>query len=524
MVPKMTSNDIVTPKVNGTPSFDFESSYGAHVPEDKDQALVQTPYGKAMVIRSRKLQPENGSSSSDMIMREMELTDWTQASNDDQATKSSPNTSQVPSSSAPKRPAKLFSPTKYPSVDPNVGDDVICLYGRGRVVEIRPPSDANDHPVVVVLLSSWRLAGRSRVTCYLQMKKDAIQVVRKKKLYEMNVYEKVEYAQQLKARAAEQFAAKQYDEALQTYSYAVDAVRYVQHNKTSSNEVRADLLVTMVTCSNNAGTCCLQLDRKDEAHRFATLALSLIDAMEERKGNNIHKVLNREGTSDAKFFGQWKVKSYLLIARAVQKNDADQAIDVLKKAHDVIAYYTGPEQQKLASTADAKKSIQQLVVNDKEVKKLHAHCKERRKLLKEKEKKRAQKMFASTSGGNESPAKETPTKSIFEEEKKEIQEGSPILPFGLPKFSTEPMKKQVSFSEHVREKVYDPSKEEHMDDNSVQEHLAKMKAAASTVIAKASGFWSGEDEAVTVVAAAAGVAAGVALTCLGWHFLRPSKS
>lgn len=54
----------------------------------------------------------------------------------------------------------------------------------------------------------------------------------------MNVHEKIEYAQDLKASATSNFSAKRYQEALDFYAKAVDTVRYVQHDTSSSNENR----------------------------------------------------------------------------------------------------------------------------------------------------------------------------------------------------------------------------------------------------------------------------------------------
>lgn len=97
-------------------------------------------------------------------------------------------------------------------------------------------TDIRDHQTVVVRISSWRLARRSVVTCFLS--KDAVRVVRPHSIYEMNVHEKIEHAQELKEEASSRFAAKGYEEALKLYSKAVDAVRYVQHTSGSSNEIR----------------------------------------------------------------------------------------------------------------------------------------------------------------------------------------------------------------------------------------------------------------------------------------------
>ena len=99
-----------------------------------------------------------------------------------------------------------------------------------QITEIR------DDQVVVVRISSWRLARRSIVTCYLSQ--DAVEVVRPRRVFEMTVHEKIEHAQELKEQASTEFSKKQYSEALTLYAKAVDAVRYVQHTSGSTNEVR----------------------------------------------------------------------------------------------------------------------------------------------------------------------------------------------------------------------------------------------------------------------------------------------
>lgn len=394
--------------------YEFPST-GNHIPEDVNQRLVQTAYGKGLVIRTRKPvshDPDdpNTNHTGSLVIREVELLDWTQSK-----------------SSGQVRPAMLYTAAvSLPSVPATVGDDVLTLYGRGRVVEVR--STGLSHPesqkhkqqdrqegekedqaneticqkesIFVVLLSSWRLAGRSRVKCFLYGA-SSLQVVRSKKIYEMTIHEKVEWAQTLKERATDLFKAKHYTVALTTYSQAMDVLRYVQHKADSNNHLRADLLVVMITCSNNAATCCTHVKQWDEAVQFAKNASLLIDALEEKKGLKIHSILLQDGLSDIKLFGEWRVKSCLLIARAwYEKGELESALDVLKTAHDVIAKYTtldGTDVQNPERSNDPQRevSVKQLLANDREVKKLHATCKEKRKEILRKEKMRAKAMFAS---------------------------------------------------------------------------------------------------------------------------------
>ena len=208
--------------------------------EDAAQAIVQTPYGRGIILRTRR---------ADNI-KEVQLLEWQTI---------------LKSFTRPNHPIMLYTSEDYPSVLPHIGDDVICSYGRGKVKEISliptvqtdsPTTNETSHAPRVkysIALSSWRLRGRSTVTCHVISPPP--RVVRKHTLSEMDAHEKVEFAQSQKLKATEYFSKKKdYMLALNTYAGALDAVRNVQHDHSSSNEVRADLIVTMVTCSNNSAT------------------------------------------------------------------------------------------------------------------------------------------------------------------------------------------------------------------------------------------------------------------------------
>lgn len=417
------------------------NQYGSHAPEDKHKSLVQTPYGRATVIRTRL--DEHGN----VIMREMELTDWKTAAAHEQK-------QQQPK--GPVKPATLFSSIQFPSVPPTTGDDIICMYGRGKVIGIRTGTTEQEQQVVV-RLSSWRLAGRSLVTCYLAQ--SAVQVVRSKFLYEMSVYERVEFAQELKQKTAADFVAKNYSAALQTYASAVDAVRYVQHKSDSSNEVRADLVVLMITCSNNAATCCTKLLHWDEAEKFARNTLIIIDALEPKKGKRIHVLLNKSGYSDLKLFGEWRVKSCIIIAKALaEKGDSEEAIEILKTAREVIDKYTAQEYVKQPAL---NQSVKTLMANGKEIKKLHTACKERYKKQRDIEKKRAQAMFGGGGSSLLSPVSEEKKETFdFDADTDDLTEKNSstaaaaaaserftVLGTATPESPAGSIKKRVSFSD-----------------------------------------------------------------------------
>jgi len=301
-------------------------------------------------------------------MQEVELLDWQTAAG------------------SGKRAPMLYSPLPLSSVAPIVNDDVTCLYGRGRIISIN-----KENNTCVVELSSWRLAQRSTVKCYLHI--SDVNVVRKKTLYEMTAFEKVEYAQQVKQAATLYFSKKDYKSALEQYDRAVTSVRFVQHDNSSTNELRADLLTVMITCCNNAGTCCILLKEYEEAVKFGNNALVLLDALYEKRGMKIHTILNKEGMSDCKIFGEWRCKSLLIKARGLmERGDYDEALESLKESHHVIE--THMDTDKLQDPA-YQKSYATLHKQGKDVKRLRATCVQRRKSQKQKEKQRAQAMFGS---------------------------------------------------------------------------------------------------------------------------------
>ena len=273
--------------------------------EDRDQAIVQTPYGKGIVIRNRKNdKKDDGSSSSSgngngtsVSIREIELVDWSLDIN-----KHESNTLSS-SFKTNSNPNMLYTPTDFPTVTANVGDVIMSQFGRGTVVDIRN----DDRRTHVVQLSSWRLASRSKVLCYLSS--SDCKVMRPYRIHDMSIFDKVEYANDLKKNAEAKFSLKDFNSALEIYARAVDTVRYVQHGKDSTNEIRADLVVVMVTCCNNASLCSLKKQDYERTEKFAENALVLIQALEHKgKTSKIRKVLHKDRVVDSQLFGTWKVK------------------------------------------------------------------------------------------------------------------------------------------------------------------------------------------------------------------------
>jgi hypothetical protein len=105
----------MTPK-----SLDFSTEFSNYVPEDKDQRIVKTPYGKGIVIRTRE---NNDVEQKSISMHEIELVNWTKWKLDNHEEVSSLNSSN---------PQMLYTPIEFHSVSPVVGSDVLTLWGRGN--------------------------------------------------------------------------------------------------------------------------------------------------------------------------------------------------------------------------------------------------------------------------------------------------------------------------------------------------------------------------------------------------------
>lgn len=404
--------------------------------QDIDQRFVITPYGKGIVVATRVRQQQRNSNSivgdeKDCLQNRNELlaaVDWT--AENAQMTREKPtcNTPSLvvqvvelldwdisSSSSAASKFPKLYTSSYLPSVPPMLGDDVICTYGRGTIIQLPTSSSSittttdttSSQTHIVVHIKSWRLAERNKVICYLLPQH--VHVVRKKTLHEMDVYEKVEHANQLKQDANTCFSNQQYEQALIKYEKAVDSVRYVQHDTDSNNYVRADLVEIMITCSNNAATSCLKLlqaaptttadtkrSSKDTNSYYKELilknarnALVLIEALYDKRGQKIHTILSKK-YPDSKLFGEWRIKSLLLIAKIyLEKKELSECVAVCKQIKMILEEFN--------PSSDDPQATAVLARQEKESQRLLATSVKQLKLEKQKEKKRAQAMFGSPS-------------------------------------------------------------------------------------------------------------------------------
>jgi tetratricopeptide (TPR) repeat protein len=288
-----------------------------------------------------------------------------------------------------------------------------------------------------------------------------LHVVRKYTVNEMSIPERIELANQYKANASTQFTSKKYDIALQTYAAAVSIARDRQHDPTT-NELRADLVVLMITCSNNAATCCIKLNQYTEAKKHAQNALILCDALYTKRNMKVHTILRNDGIHDAKMFGEWRIKSYIIISHCalVDKNNGggieeyDVIVGILKKAHGIAIEYINELNAVAAAAAAAaaatttttlmnstiesnKKtkllveehasSIKTLTLQTKEIRRLLVECNSKKKIMKDVEKRRAKAMFASSSSVSERKMNNDSTGTKNGEKKEEHKIWHPLM-------------------------------------------------------------------------------------------------
>lgn len=437
---------------------------------DKDQYLIETPYGKGLITKTRTQNDSNEPS-----IQEIRLLEWEKAA-------------QVSNISS-HRPTILYSTTKYETVSPKLGDDVMTPYGRGTIIQevsVRLLNKGKVDPVTNeplgeknlikyhIQITSWKLAGRSRVKCYLFA--NQVKVVRKKTLMEMNAEERVEFAMKQKKGASILFAEKKYQTALNVYAGCIEAVRYIQHDMNNDNECRADLIDVMVTCSNNAATCCIQLKQWEEAFKYAKNALILLTALFGKRGAKIYSILNKDnGHCDAKLFGEWRIKSRIIMATALfEKEGYDLALEELRLAREHIAYYVAGDGTSKEGDLDykaAKASVSKIRNQEREIIRLKTKITEKKKELLKIERARAQAMFRDT--------KEESTQtngSTVTEEQSSFTESTK----NVPKAKTESrqksketsIKKKVSFAANLEEtREIQEEEEEEEEDPWYEEHI-----------------------------------------------------
>mmetsp|Transcript_17227 Transcript_17227/g.34532 ORF Transcript_17227/g.34532 Transcript_17227/m.34532 type:complete len:427 (+) Transcript_17227:180-1460(+) len=317
---------------------------------------VATPYGNGIVTKAGSVTPAGEA----VVPAALSLRSWKLANG--------------------TSPTLYTSTTTWPEVVPPVeeGCDVKTQYGRGRV-------EALVDGRATVLLTEWRLAGSSRVRCYLDVGQCTF--VERKKFNELTGLEKIDEANVRREKAKAVLGSGDFSGAAELYKQACFYLQTVDNDSLTDNASRASLLECMIACKNNAAMCCNRLKQSADAAQFANDAVLLLDAIYKQRGLKIHAHLNSMGLSDTTLFHAWRSKGLLYGAQArAETKDFTLAVELLKRC---IALTAG---------VDSLKGI------DAKAKKLMVACKQSEEILRKRERKAAKKMF--NGGGSPKKKKE----------------------------------------------------------------------------------------------------------------------
>ncbi len=305
---------------------------------------LRTPYGVGVVKREGVKTPGGSAVASSRI----ELSDWSLADG--------------------VKPS-LFSFDDTMEVIPpplEIGCDVTTQYGRGKLTALTSTK-------ATVVLTEWRLAGLSRVTCHLSPKD--CYFAKKKLFKELSAVEKIDRANELREEAKQTLSSKDYSKAGALYQQAIFLINTVDNDSVKADMDRAQLIECLIACSNNAAFTGLQLKEYKDVVQHARNSIMLIDAMETKKGGKVNKAFNTMGIDDDKLFVDWRVKSLYYQAQALSRlGEYSDAKQLLSRA---IAY------AKDGGMEGMRGKMEQLFEN----------CKLREAHRRKKEKEAARKMF-----------------------------------------------------------------------------------------------------------------------------------
>jgi hypothetical protein len=251
------------------------------------------------------------------------------------------------------------------------------------ILQMNTPNTRSMLSLVLDFSDSPALDGRGNVLCQPPHEKGVVEPPsldgtisseesdHPKKIHEMSLIDRVEYAQELKGQAAKDFASKDFKMAYSQYARAVDAIQTATETSDEMGiDGRVPAVMLLITCSIKAATCARNLEQWDEAERFALNATVIIDRLEPKLGEILH--LQVDQTAYLRIFGEWRVKSLMLMAQALtEKHYNEQAVKILKKAQDVIAKCSAPE---FAQQPLLKCSLKRLSAQDEELLRLQAQC------------------------------------------------------------------------------------------------------------------------------------------------------
>jgi len=287
--------------------------------------------------------------------------------------------------------------------DFEVGGQVLTLFGRGRILQVRSTQ-------VKVHILPWKLAnGESKV--FASIPNDQVLCVLSKcRASGMDLAQKREYVQALKRAAVAQGQARRYGCALDLYRKTIAVVTALLQetrpgadaagsdsstSKQKHSAERADWLVTVVRCSNNAAAICLQLDLFEDCMSLTRNAMLVLDALQGEQRPSfpgpptdtamalqlaIDKTDSNSSCEEKKsaaspqqvgqvrLFGECKIQSLLYMAAALLKvEQASACKKTCEQAQTILKQYSGRE---YLERSEYKSTLKRLVSLQKQIKAL----------------------------------------------------------------------------------------------------------------------------------------------------------
>jgi len=285
--------------------------------------------------------------------------------------------------------------------DFEVGGQVLTLYGRGRILQVRSKQ-------VKIQCLNWKLANNSKVVMCIN-NSDVLATLSKTKATHMaSVDDKCRYFAALKKAAQAELLSGRLGSALDLYRKTITVVTaLLQHDTERNASQRADWLVTVVKCSNSAAMLCLELDLYGECMALTRNAMLVLDALEGDSGGKSRKKKDDDavvgvsnGSFDAdddhvstdtpvslqqvgqvKLFGECRVQALLYMATALLELDQPAACKTAcQQAQACLVKYSAPEYM---DHPEYRSILKRLVKLQKKLKEIKKQAREARKAAKQ---------------------------------------------------------------------------------------------------------------------------------------------
>lgn len=206
----------------------------------------------------------------------------------------------------PSRSIKTSSSVASPlsSLAPQVGAEVSTIFGRGKVLQVRPQA-------IQIRLSSWKLAGGSAVICVLNNKD--VTVLSAKRSSKLSVTEQATCAAACKSSADQLAAEKRHGAALDLYRKQLAVITVLLQAPTKTSAHRAEWLVSAVAGHNAAAACANALEQYAAALDHVRNAMAIVDALQHQRPADPEQVYS---VGECKLLADCRCQSLLLMAQA----------------------------------------------------------------------------------------------------------------------------------------------------------------------------------------------------------------